>query len=143
MEKLKSLKQKNTERKKFNIECNKYLTAKGCPLGVRCRFKHEALDQKVCYKFEETGQCKYGDKCKFVHLKKPDFSCGICMDELDKGYEYSIEACQHKFCLICMEQYFKDKIAGKQTRNIQCPDPTCKSLIHQNQIVMLLDEEYS
>ncbi|GMF89114.1 unnamed protein product [Phytophthora fragariaefolia] len=53
-----------------------WLLRKGkCTKGANCPFSHDVAAGESfgsCFEFVQTGSCKRGDKCKFVHPKKDD-----------------------------------------------------------------------
>ncbi|KAI9911588.1 hypothetical protein PsorP6_009858 [Peronosclerospora sorghi] len=49
-----------------------WLLRKGkCTKGSECPFSHVVQDGEfgTCFNFKQTGECKHGEKCKFIHSK--------------------------------------------------------------------------
>ncbi|KAF4648441.1 hypothetical protein FOL46_002881, partial [Perkinsus olseni] len=41
--------------------------------------------KKICYQYQKYGSCKYGDRCRFVHSKKPGTDVGQSSADKDTG----------------------------------------------------------
>jgi len=58
----------------------------------------------------------------------------ICLDEFKIGDMYIFDECYHRFCKSCLGDYFKSKIVEGTTRDITCPNTTCKRAITYNEV---------
>ena len=80
-------KKKNTRRVSQQGICPYFLSPKGCFKGKTCQFQHEQNDNNICNAWATTGQCKFGNNCKYEHaptnVNNPNQ--GICHNWLTKG----------------------------------------------------------
>lgn len=68
--------------------------------------KQNKTHKLVCKEFNETGMCRYKDRCKYLHIVdvETDDTCMIC----NKKYEEKVMAdCGHAFCLLCAYKEFQ------------------------------------
>ena len=61
----------NLQTAKSKRICFKFRDTGRCKFGDKCRYLHKGSSRtSVCRNFQRTGKCKYGDKCKFRHVSK-------------------------------------------------------------------------
>lgn len=92
-------------------------------------------------KFFQAGNCRYGEKCKYLHQKQDpkkkkveeeeeydgDEECCICMEKvLAKGDQFGIlEVCDHTFCLGCIRGW-RSTYDKKTTKHHYRTCPICR-----------------
>ena len=55
-------------------------------------------------------------------------ACAICLEELPAELMHVIGSCLHRFCVKCLGQYLRDRLAGRLFP-MPCPQPGCKDPI--------------
>ena len=64
-------------------------------------------------------------------------ACAICLEELPAELMHVIGSCLHRFCVKCLGQYLRDRLAGCLLP-MPCPQPGCKDPISTPECRLLL-----
>jgi RING finger protein 113A len=73
------------------------------------------MDQNkiYCLPFKKTGFCKYGDNCKYLHLrdvKEENNKCNWCLEKED----VLVAECGHSFCEGCATTSCDCRVCGEK-----------------------------
>ena len=70
-----------------------------------------------------------------------EFECMICMSDESLDFIFIVDECQHKFCIDCVQDYFKIKLREGSSMNINCPGDGCDTICGQDEILQYLDSQ--
>lgn len=59
----------------------------------------------ICVPFRKTGYCKYGDACKYLHIR--DINEDIGQHNCKTNDDVFVSDCCHSFCESCVQEMFK------------------------------------
>jgi hypothetical protein len=77
-----------------------------------------------------------------LELENKLYECPICVTESTISQMYTVDGCDHRICLTCMQRHVETKIEDRDVKNIPCPmAPVCKELVSFDQVRHVLPWE--
>ena len=109
--------EENKVDEEIRRELNKYIE------GVTTQTEDEGIYNKLA---ELLG------KYRREHNKEM-IECPICMMEYPKNEMYTVQPCDHKFCLECLLRHINENI-DKTNGNIICPEAECTTILNRYEL---------
>ena len=72
-------------------------------------------------------------------LESREYECPICASSWRISDMYTVDGCDHRICVSCMQSYVESKIASREVKNIPCPmAPECREHVSFDQVKHVL-----
>lgn len=77
-----------------------------------------------------------------IELESRKYECPICATDWTISEMYTMDGCDHRICLSCMEAYITSKLEARDIKNLPCPmAPQCHEPLSFDQVRHVLPNE--